>query len=150
LRRGCCKTTRRDQRALKGKKPHERSSAGPVDGLLSKGSSASVGWTGDDGSSRGTEEQWSRDTAPKCTPEPNDAADSTIWKDVARDLAKKFTRPNPIGPRTFASQFHPATAKRGRAVDAPGNGCNNARYRAQSSEEAKQTFETSFEEGQCS
>jgi len=94
LRRGSGKTTRRDQRALKGKKPHERCLVEPVDGLLSKGSSASVGRTGDDGSFRGAEKQWSRDTAPKRTPKPNDAADSTIWKDVARDLAKKFTRPS--------------------------------------------------------
>jgi len=43
LRRGGGEATHRDQRALKGKKPHERSLAGPVDGLFSKSSSASVG-----------------------------------------------------------------------------------------------------------
>lgn len=124
------KATRRDRRALKGTKPHERRLAGPVDGLfirrVRRRASAGPAMPGRvrsaRNSGRGTRRRDAR--LNRMT-----RADTTIWKE---------RRPRPCEslsgqantPRKFASQFHPAAAKRGRAVDEAGDGLVDTRQRA--------------------
>lgn len=94
-------------------------------------SSASIGQTGDAGR---------ESTAPKRTPEPDDAAVIDDLEGASPATSRKIRRPSQQSGKDFASQFQPAKAKRGRAVIEAGNDFNNARHRAQTSEEAKQAF----------
>lgn len=91
LKRGCCKATRHDQRALKGNKPHERRLAGPVDGLF-KSSSASVSRTGDDGSSRSARKSGRGTRRRSAGRNRMTLRIRRYGRSVARDLARKSSR----------------------------------------------------------